>query len=65
MVPGMILGIALYIISTLVASGILHGNSFLFLVPVISVILILELYRREEKPFDSIAHTFFSVFGHQ
>ena len=27
----------------------------------ISVIMVIELYRKQEKPFDSLAHTFFSV----
>ena len=26
-----------------------------------SVIMVIELYRKQEKPFDSLAHTFFSV----
>ena len=61
MVPGMFLGITLYIVSTLVSSGVLLRNSFLVLIPLISFIFIRELYRREDKPFDSLAHTFFSV----
>ena len=44
--------------------SILHGapkNYFLILVPMILVIMVIELYRKQEKPFDSLAHTFFSI----
>jgi phosphatidate cytidylyltransferase len=36
-------------------------TSFLFIIPVIIGIMILELYRKQEKPFDSLAHTFFPL----
>jgi phosphatidate cytidylyltransferase len=61
LVPGIITGSAAYILSTLVAAGILPENSILVLVPMMIVIMISELYRKQEKPFDSLAHTFFSV----
>jgi phosphatidate cytidylyltransferase len=61
LVPGMITGIAAYTISTLIASGIIPKNYFLILVPMILVIMVTELYRKQEKPFDSLAHTFFSI----
>ncbi len=60
-VPGIITGVAAYVISTLVASGTLPAHSFLFLIPVMVVVMIIELYRRDDKPFDSLAHTFFPV----
>ena len=31
------------------------------LIPMMLLIMVIELYRKEEKPFDSLAHTFFSV----
>jgi phosphatidate cytidylyltransferase len=34
---------------------------FLILVPMMLLIMVVELYRKEKKPFDSLAHTFFSV----
>ena len=34
---------------------------FLILIPLSVVIMIVELYRKTEKPFDSLAHTFFPV----
>ena len=61
MVPGIITGITAYVISTLVASGMIPEKSFLVLIPVMLLIIVLELYRRQDKPFDSLAHTFFSV----
>lgn len=61
MITGIITGLSAYVISTLIASGILPGNYFLILVPIMSVIMVIELYRKQEKPFDSLAHTFFSV----
>jgi phosphatidate cytidylyltransferase len=61
-VPGIITGIAIYIISTLVASGLLPASSFLFIIPVMILVMIMELYRKQDKPFDSLAHTFFPLF---
>ncbi len=58
---GMITGIGAYILSTFIASGVLDMKYFLILIPVMLVIIVMELYRREEKPFDSLAHTFFPV----
>lgn len=61
MIPGMITGIAAYILATLVASGLLGFRFLLLLIPFIAIIMIIELYRRQEKPFDSLAHTMFSI----
>jgi len=55
------MGIAAYVISTLIASGLIPKNSYLFLIPMMLLMMVIELYRKEEKPFDSLAHTFFSV----
>ena len=60
-IPGMLMGIAAYVISTLIASGLIPKNSYLFLIPMMLLMMVLELYRKEERPFDSLAHTFFSV----
>lgn len=60
-VPGIITGITAYVISTLIASGVIPESSFLVLIPMILIILVIELYRKQENPFDSLAHTFFSV----
>jgi phosphatidate cytidylyltransferase len=59
--PGIIVGISVYILSTLIASGTIPGKMFLILVPVYILLMIVELFRYQDKPFDSLAHTFFSV----
>jgi phosphatidate cytidylyltransferase len=59
---GLIAGITAYVLSTLIAWGVIPWKSFLVLIPVMLFIIVLELYRKQEKPFDSLAHTFFSVF---
>ncbi len=61
MIPGIITGAAAYIIATLVAAGLIPMKMFLLLIPLMAVIIVIELYRKLEKPFDSLAHTFFSV----
>jgi phosphatidate cytidylyltransferase len=61
MIPGIITGITAYVLSTLIASGLISKNSFLVLIPMMLLIIVVELYRKQEKPFDSLAHTFFSV----
>jgi phosphatidate cytidylyltransferase len=60
-ISGIIAGSAAYIVSTIVAAGVVPKISFLILVPVMSAIMVIELYRKQDKPFDSLAHTFFSV----
>jgi len=61
LVPGIIAGASVYIISTLVASDVVTFDYYLILIPLTSVLIISELYRKQEKPFDSLAHTFFAV----
>jgi phosphatidate cytidylyltransferase len=58
---GLLAGISLYVISALVASAVIPPRSFLFLIPLISVIMILELYSLEDRPFETLAHTFFPL----
>jgi phosphatidate cytidylyltransferase len=60
-IPGMITGITAYVISSLIASGLIPGNSFLYLIPMMLIMMVIELYRKQDRPFDSLAHTFFSV----
>jgi phosphatidate cytidylyltransferase len=61
MIPGIFTGVTVYTLSTLIASGVIEKKIFLVLIPLMSVIMVIELYRKQEKPFDSLAHTFFSV----
>ncbi len=60
-VAGMITGISAYVISVLVATSLLPARSFLLMIPLMTSIMISELYRAQEKPFDSLAHTFFPL----
>ena len=61
MVPGIITGATAYIVATLVASEVIPKNSFLVLIPMMLIMMVFELYRKQDKPFDSLAHTFFSI----
>jgi phosphatidate cytidylyltransferase len=61
MVNGIVMGTAIYIISTFVAAGIIVKEYYLALFPIVVIIMITELYRKQDKPFDSLAHTFFAV----
>jgi phosphatidate cytidylyltransferase len=58
---GIITGAVLYIISTLVAAGAITIKYYLLFLPLMFIIMITELYRKQDKPFDSLAHTFFAV----
>jgi phosphatidate cytidylyltransferase len=58
---GLITGIIFYSIAVLVATGLLPAKYFLLLLPVVVMIMIFELYRGMERPFDSVAHTFFPL----
>jgi phosphatidate cytidylyltransferase len=60
-IPGIVTGVTAYSIASLVASGYLKSRFFLVLIPLMIAIMIAELYRKQEKPFDSLAHTFFPV----
>lgn len=61
MVNGIITGAALYIISSLVAAGHIDARFLLLIFIPAFLIMTNELYRKQEKPFDSLAHTFFGV----
>ncbi len=61
LVTGIISGFILYVTSTMIALGWLPLKGFLIMIPVISAVMIMELFRKVERPFDSLAHTFFSI----
>jgi phosphatidate cytidylyltransferase len=61
MIAGIITGATGYILASLVASGFLQMKFCLILVPMLLVIMTAELYRKQDKPFDSLAHTIFPV----
>jgi len=58
---GIITGTVMYSIATLAAAGVAGVEWFLLLVIPSLVILVTELYRKQERPFDSLAHTFFGI----
>jgi phosphatidate cytidylyltransferase len=60
-VAGMLTGIACYILATLVSLEIIPSKYLLLLILFFVVSTIIELYRKQEKPFDSLAHTWFSI----
>ncbi|HPI69560.1 MAG TPA: phosphatidate cytidylyltransferase, partial [Bacteroidales bacterium] len=59
---GIISGIISYAMASLVAAAYLHIRWLLLLLVLLPVMMITELFRKEDKPFDSLAHTFFPVF---
>lgn len=60
-ITGIITGFLVYFISTLVAIRLIPRESYLIMIPIMSIIMVVEIYRKNEKPFDSLAHTFFSI----
>lgn len=60
-ITGIAAGLIIYIISTAVAGGWLPAKGFLWIIPVVIVVMVTELFRKVERPFDSLAHTFFSI----
>ena len=61
LVAGIISGLILYVIATLIALGWLARQWFLVMIPIMAIMMTIELFRKVEKPFDSLAHTFFSI----
>jgi len=61
LITGIITGFLCYFTSTMVAIGWLPKGSFMALIPVLSIVMVFELFRKAERPFDSLAHTFFSI----
>jgi phosphatidate cytidylyltransferase len=61
MISGMITGAAAYILSALAAAGKIPVKFLLLTAPLLIIIMAIELYRKEEKPFDSLAHTLFPI----
>lgn len=59
--PGIYTGIIAYTVSTMVAAGMIGPEWYFVLAPLFFIIVVIEIYRKKEKPFDSLAHTFFAV----
>lgn len=60
-IPGMILGVTAYAISAGIAAGLISKPFYLLLIPLVSVVMVIELFRSAEQPFNSLAHTFFAI----
>lgn len=60
-VPAMVTGAAAYILATLSATELIDMKYLLLVVPMIIAVFITELYRKQVKPFDSLAHTTFAL----
>jgi len=58
---GLTISISMYTLATLVAAGFISARWFLLLVPMSIIVIVAELYRKQDRPFDSVAHTLFSV----
>lgn len=58
--PGMLTGVTAYLLSALCASGRLPLISLLAVIPVMTVIYIIELYRKNSS-FAAVAHTLFPL----
>lgn len=58
---GIFLCVAAYAVSTGVAADYVPAEWLLALLPVVFIIIVAELYRKLDKPFDSLAHTFFPL----
>ena len=58
---GLLTSLAAYVLSTLIASRLLEAKYIAILTLFLSAATIAALYGKDEKPFDSLAHTFFPV----
>jgi phosphatidate cytidylyltransferase len=58
---GIITAITIYLISVFVASGVLDSLFYLIVIAELMFIIIAELFRKQEKPFDAIAQTVFGL----
>jgi phosphatidate cytidylyltransferase len=58
---GMLTSLSAYVLSTSIAAGLLEAKYISILMLFVLTAMIIELYGKEEKPFDLLAHTFFPV----
>lgn len=59
---GLITAISVYIISVFVAAGMLNSIFYLIVLAQLLLIIIAELFRKEDRPFDALSHTVFGIF---
>ncbi len=58
---GVFAGLTVYTISVLVSAQVLESVYYLIVIAELGLIMIIELYRNKERPFDNLAHTVFGV----
>lgn len=58
---GVITGLIFYVITCLFASGFVSSVAFLFIIPILSMIFINEMYRKLENPFPNIGLTMLGI----
>ena len=58
---GMLTSLSAYVLSTLIASGLLEAKYIALLILPLLTAMITGLYGEEKKPFETLAHTFFPV----
>lgn len=58
---GIITGVAVYTLSAMIAAGMIKGKWFLLAILPVFAVVVSELYRKGNKPFHSLAHTFFPL----
>lgn len=58
---GLIAALLFYCLSTLVAAGEIDGRLLTLTIPVFTVAMVLVLYGKGDKPFESLAYTFFPM----
>jgi phosphatidate cytidylyltransferase len=59
---GMLSGSIVYTLSTLAAAEIIDLKYLLLILPLISFIMVAELFRKQTDPFNSLAHTILPLF---
>lgn len=60
-ISGVITALTVYLVSVLVASGSSGPVLFLIIILEILYIIMVELFRNQDKPFDNLAHTVFGI----
>lgn len=58
---GTVTAITIYVISVLVAAGMVDSIFYLIVMIQLMLIIITELFRKQDKPFDAVAHTVFGI----
>ncbi|MEZ5011263.1 MAG: phosphatidate cytidylyltransferase [Bacteroidales bacterium] len=60
-IAGILTAVAIYILSAAVASGSVSAGWYLLLAPVIPALMIAQLFRGNDRPVESIAHTILAL----